>query len=113
MSQYRWSESMARAGERKFVVFLSHSGARSRTIAQQLNSMLAKVFKGTKVRPWISESIPPGEVWWRVIRGRLSEADFGIVCMTEENQLRPWIAFEAGAISKREKSARIVGYLID
>jgi hypothetical protein len=96
------------------VVFIAHSGSRSLAIAKRLKSMLETIFADQHVMPWISDDdIHAGTDWWEEIRARLSKTDFGIFCFTKENQLSPWMAFEAGAISKRAECARIVKYMID
>jgi len=43
---------------------------------------------------------------------RLSEAKFGILCLTQENLTEPWILFEAGAIAKAIQDAHVCPYLL-
>ena len=41
----------------------------------------------------------------------LSETDFGIVCLTENNIAAPWINFEAGALSKSVTRSHVIPLL--
>jgi hypothetical protein len=53
------------------------------------------------VEPFMSSGdILAGSRGERVIASELAETDFGIVCVTAENQREPWINFEAGALAK-------------
>lgn len=80
-------------------VFISWSGSRSRAAAESLRSWLPKVIQA--VQPFMSSGdILAGSRGERVIASELAETDFGIVCVTAENQREPWINFEAGALAK-------------
>jgi hypothetical protein len=79
-------------------VFISFSGARSKKVAEYLYEWLPLVLH--PVTPFFSgETIRSGERGEEVIQGNLSKADFGIVCLTRDNRLAPWINYEAGAIA--------------
>jgi hypothetical protein len=55
------------------------------------------------------DEIGSGTRWSDAIARALNETDFGIVCVTHENQHRPWLMFEAGALAKRlDETARVV-----
>lgn len=41
-----------------------------------------------------------GQKWQGEIEKQLNECKFGIICVTPENQTKPWLNFEAGALSK-------------
>ena len=47
------------------------------------------------------------------IGAALDGTDFGIVCLTLENQHSPWLMFEAGALARHLKTARVVPLCID
>lgn len=80
-------------------VFLSWSGARSRAVANALREWLPLLFDN--VRPFMSESdIEAGQRGLHEIETELAGTTFGIIVVTPENQQRPWINFEAGALSK-------------
>ncbi len=80
-------------------IFLSWSGNESRNIGTSLEKWLTNIF-GDKVEPWISANIRSGDRWLNRLNERLEETKFGILCLTEESQLSPWVLFEAGAIAK-------------
>src|SRR5437868_6579719 len=64
------------------------------------------------VHVWMSASdLDKGALWDREISEQLNSADLGIVCLTPENINRPWILFEAGALSKQVSRARVCTYL--
>ncbi|MBQ5939860.1 EAL domain-containing protein [Massilia sp. AB1] len=87
-------------------VFLSWSGDRSRHIAESLRTWLPRVIQA--VRPWMSDiDIPAGARWQTDIAHELDAADFGIICVTPENINKPWLMFEAGALSKSMKASRV------
>jgi TIR domain len=93
-------------------VFISWSGHQSRLMAEALRDWLPRIFQ--TVLPWLSESeIHPGTRWARELEAALDKIDFGIVCLTRQNLLAPWVLFEAGALSKSVKTGRVVPYLLD
>lgn len=93
-------------------VFISWSGARSRFIAENLRSWLPRVLQ--LVRPWMSDvDISAGARWFPEVSNQLSEARVGLICVTPENQLNPWLLFEAGAISKTVDQTFVCPILLD
>lgn len=87
----------------KLRVFLSWSMQRSETVAQAFRDWLPSVLQN--VRPYYTpDDIGKGSRWSSEIRGELESSDFGIIFLTPENLTSPWILFEAGALSKLEKS---------
>jgi len=93
-------------------VFISWSGERSKMVARALRQWFPRVFQS--VEPWMSEKdIIGGSLWLNEIMEGLKGARFGVVCVTPENQDKPWIHFEAGAIAKAIDSQNYVcPYLI-
>lgn len=92
-------------------VFVSWSGERSSELATLLKNWLPKVLQAA--RPWISSaSIDAGTRWSSEVAQALQQIQFGIVCLTPENLLAPWILFEAGALSKIVSETRVVPYLL-
>lgn len=64
--------------------------------------------------PWMSDNnIDGGARWNDKIAKALEETDFGIVCVTRENQSSAWLNFEAGAVAKKVGQARVIPLLID
>lgn len=87
----------------KLRVFLSWSLQRSEAVAQAFRDWLPSVLQN--VRPYYTpDDIGKGSRWASEIRGELEGSDFGIIFLTPENLASPWILFEAGALSKLEKS---------
>lgn len=94
------------------LVFISWSGDRSRIAAKELGSWLPHVIQ--EAIPFVSDQdIAVGSKWEPEIAENLQDAQFGIVCVTPENQESPWINYEAGALSKLiDPSTRVVPLLI-
>lgn len=93
-------------------VFISWSGDRSRKVADKLWTWIPSVIQ--TVKPWTSaKDIDPGVRWFSEIGEKLEGTNFGIICLTPENQDSPWILFEAGALAKTLDKAFVCPYLID
>jgi hypothetical protein len=54
-----------------------------------------------------------GSRWSVEIAGKLESTQFGLICVTAENQTSPWVNFEAGALAKSMDEARVVPIAID
>lgn len=90
-------------------IFLSWSGPTSRAVAHALHGWLPNVIQ--QVRPWMSANdLIPGVRWQRDVGQQLDESSFGVLCLTPDNLVKPWILFEAGALGKRIESSRVVPY---
>jgi hypothetical protein len=93
-------------------VFLSWSGSRSRAVAELLRDWIRCVLQAT--RPWVStRDLDRGSVWFGEINDQLKDTTVGVICLTQENKTRPWILFEAGALTKGLSTSRICTFLID
>lgn len=95
-------------------VFISWSGDKSRGVAEALRSWLPKVIQS--VDPFMSSAdIAAGSRPLADIERSLDDAEFGIICVSSDNWDRPWLNFEAGAISKRLglEETRVSPLLID
>jgi len=80
-------------------VFLSWSGTKSQAVATAFHDWLPYVIQTAK--PFISTGdIDKGNRWSEVLAKELREDAYGIICITQDNFKKPWINFEAGAISK-------------
>lgn len=87
-------------------VFLSWSGSLSHKVANLLRDFLPNVFQA--VEPWLSsEDIAPGARWFEQVSQTLESVDVGIIVLTSENLNSKWLNFEAGAISKHPRNARL------
>jgi hypothetical protein len=93
-------------------VFISWSGPRSRSTAQALRDWLPLVLQ--TVQPFMSaEDLDKGGRWASDLAKELDETGYGIVCVTRENLESAWLNFEAGALSKRFDTARVIPLLLD
>lgn len=81
-------------------------------MAHVLRTWLPDVIQA--VEPWMSEhDIGKGGRGLREIADELSGCNFGILCITAENQSSQWVNFEAGALSKQVDDALVVPMLLD
>lgn len=95
-------------------VFLSWSGEKSHEVALALKDWLPEVVNN--LDPWVSsEDIEKGANWGATIALELEQSNFGIICLTRENQGSVWLNYEAGAIAKKMAgtTARAATFLID
>jgi hypothetical protein len=87
-------------------VFISWSGDLSKQLGESLRNWLPGVLQS--VCPYFTPSdIEKGARWNSDIAKELEQAQIGILCVTKENVESPWLAFEAGALSKQLDKARV------
>lgn len=66
-----------------------------------------------QVNPWMSsKDIYKGDRWAKEIGEKLDSHQLGIICVTPENRIAPWILFEAGAISKELDKSKVFPLLL-
>jgi hypothetical protein len=94
-------------------VFISWSGEKAKDFALELRDWLPFVIHD--LDPWVSDAdIDSGSMSMQDIHGQLAETKYGIICTTAENQAKPWINYEAGALWKSvDHQSRVVPLLID
>src|SRR5882672_2738327 len=93
-------------------VFLSWSGKTSRAVAQAFHDWLPLVVQAAK--PFISsDDIVKGSRWSDALASELNETAYGILIVTEQNYDKPWVHFEAGAISKAVDQAHVSPFLFN
>lgn len=93
-------------------VFISWSGELSKNIAEELRKWIPAVLQFA--RPYFTPNdIEKGTKWSSEISKKLSESDVGIICLTRENFEKPWILFEAGALSKGLDSSKVCSVLFN
>lgn len=91
-------------------VFLSWSGETSMEIAETLHKWIPSVLQFAK--PYFTpKDIDKGAQWNTEISKKLSETHVGIICLTPDNFERPWILFEAGALSKDMERSKVCSVL--
>ena len=94
----------------KLLVFLCWSGDRSRKCAEVFNTFLRQYVQAAQ--PWMSPDIEKGARWRDEIGDALARTSIGIVCLTPENLTKPYVLFEAGALSKLRQD-RACTFLLD
>ncbi|MCD4512195.1 toll/interleukin-1 receptor domain-containing protein [Brucella pseudogrignonensis] len=93
-------------------IFISWSGERSEALAKALKEWFPLVLHF--VEPWLSQSdIQAGERWGIEVAKGLESCNFGIICVTRENLVSPWILFESGALAKSMEDGRVIPLLLD
>lgn len=80
-------------------LFISWSGEFSKKVAECLSIWIPTIIQTVDVF-YSPDDIAKGENWSSRLSDELEQSNFGIVCLTSENVLAPWIHFEAGALSK-------------
>lgn len=93
-------------------VFISWSGELSRKLGEALRRWLPASLQ--YVKPYFSpEDIEKGTKWNSEIAKELQESNVGVICLTQENTEKPWIIFEAGALSKTIDKSRVCTLLFN
>jgi hypothetical protein len=93
-------------------IFLSWSGKTSRAVAQAFHDWLPFVIQATK--PFISTGdIDKGRRWGDVLDAELKSTAYGILFITTANYDKPWIHFEAGAMTKAVDKAYVSPFLFN
>lgn len=83
-------------------VFISWSGERGKKIGEAFKTWLPDVIQS--VEPFYSPDIEKGQRWSSGIEQNLKESKAGIICVTPESMMSPWLMFESGAISNAKLS---------
>lgn len=81
-------------------VFISWSGSAERVVAEALRTAVSLVSAGRASGFVSSQDIPKGDRGASVIDASLVSTDYGIVILSANNQHRPWINYEGGALAK-------------
>lgn len=92
-------------------VFISWSGELSRQLAEAVRNWLPGVLQ--YVKPYFTpDDIEKGTKWSTETIKELEESEIGILCLTRDNLNKPWILFEAGALSKNFGKAKVCTLLL-
>ncbi len=100
--------------ERNLSIFISWSGVLALECTKALREWLPKMFD--HIDPWASDTdIEAGDRSMDEIKDKLNESGFGIIVVTTENMAKPWLNFEAGALSKSfgDDKNRVVPLLVN
>jgi hypothetical protein len=90
-------------------LFLSWSGEFSHSVAAALHQWLPYMIQ--PVQPVLSSDISKGERWGEVLAQELKDAEYGIICVTPYNLSKPWMNFEAGALTRFIDKACVTPFL--
>ena len=93
-------------------VFISWSGPLTQKIAAELNGWIPKMLQSVQTY-FTPDDIEKGAHWSNSIEKKLSQSEIGILCLTQDNQVSPWITFEAGALSKHKDVSRVCPLLFN
>lgn len=93
-------------------VFISWSGELSKKLAEEVRLWLPGVLQF--VKPYFTPNdIEKGTRWSTDIASELESSNAGIICLTKDNINKPWILFEAGALSKNFGKANVCTILFN
>lgn len=93
-------------------IFISWSGDTSMKIASELKNFIPRILQSAK--PYYTPSdIEKGTRWETEINQKLQECLVGLICLTPDNTEKPWIMFEAGALSNRLDKSKVCSILFD
>jgi len=93
-------------------IFISWSGELSKKLAKELRDWIPAVLQF--VKPYFTPAdIEKGSQWHSSILSELELSNLGIICLTKENILNPWILFESGALSKNFDKAHVCTILFN
>lgn len=97
--------------EASLKLFLAWSGGVSQRAAEAFHSWIPNVLQ--TIEPFMSdEDIAIGSRWSRQLDQELEESHFGVIFVTPENFDKPWLLFEAGALSKSIADSKVSPLLI-
>jgi len=92
-------------------VFVSWSGPKSRLVASAIKDWLPDLVQSVDV--FMSQhDIEAGSRWGNELGTQLQECNFGIICITPDNLLAPWLLYEAGCLGKSIDQSRVIPYRI-
>src|SRR3989304_5415969 len=93
-------------------VFISWSGDLSRKLGEALYKWLPAALQ--YIKPYFSpDDIEKGAKWNSEIAAELETSNVGIICLTQDNTEKPWILFEAGALSRSIDKSRVCTLLFN
>lgn len=92
-------------------IFVSWSGESSRETAERLGDWAQSVFQQSVETFVSSKDIEKGERWAEKLSDVLQDYNFGIVVLDASNKAKPWVNFEAGALSKSVSKSKLVPLL--
>ncbi len=93
-------------------VFISWGGDLSKMLAEEIKNWLPSVLQF--VKPYFTpDDVEKGTRWENSIAQELESSNIGVICLTRDNINRPWILFEAGALSKNLDKSKVCTILFN
>src|SRR5687768_2392089 len=87
-------------------VYLAWAGDTSRQLAEAFGNWLPRIMQ--HIQTFYSPlDIEKGTRWASEISAMLETCNAGLIFITPDNTQRPWIHFEAGALSKAVNASRV------
>jgi len=93
-------------------VFISWSGDLSKQLAEAVQDWVPDVLQHVKTY-FTPDDIDKGINWAADIAGELQKSQIGLIILTPDNTQKPWINFEAGALSKNLDKAHVCTVLFN
>lgn len=94
--------------DNKTAIFISWSGSESQSIAKNIKEWLLAFFSERIDVFFTPDDIETGRRWSQELAQKLQNCDIGIFIYTRRNLDNLWMAFEAGALSKKIESSRVI-----
>ena len=89
----------------KLNIFISWSGEQSKETAEVFGEYIKFVINDVNI--FMSSELEKGITWFDAISSNLEGSNYGLICIAKENLDANWIYYEAGALSKHRKNARV------
>ncbi len=87
-------------------IFISWSGDKSREFGELLRNWIPNVLQS--VEPYFTPNdVEKGNKWQSEIAAKLEKSHIGLLCLTRESLSKPWLIFEAGALSKSLSKSKV------
>lgn len=92
-------------------VFVSWSGQKSKSIASAFKEWLPDLVQSVDV--FMSQhDIEAGSRWGTELSVQLQDCNFGIICITPDNIVAPWLLYESGSLGKSIEQSRVIPFRI-
>lgn len=92
-------------------IYISWSGDTGRRVALALQRFIPLILQRASVYS-TADDMEKGTRWADMIKRKLDSTDTALLCVTPESVNSPWLAFEAGILSKSLGQTRIIPLLV-
>jgi hypothetical protein len=81
-------------------------------MAAELYDRVPEVLQDAEL--WMSDrEVEAGQRWSHELSNSLETSAVGVICLTQENLVAPWLLFEAGALARSVSAAKVIPYALD